>query len=254
MIQVQDKSRSPRPRYREIADVIVAQIEGDEFGPGDLLPSESELCRQHSASRVTIRKALDLVREAGLVDSRQGFGWFRAATPLPQTLSRLSTIEEQLAANGLQSERKILAFAFVDASEEIATILGSTKVLEVKRCNLADGQPFAVVTVWCSAELGASLSMADVERAPFVELLNVEFGGAKQTIGAAAAADEDAAVLRVPTGSPVLRARRVTFDSANKAVLVAEHVFAAHRTEFVVDLQSESATWTPAGLPMRPSA
>ena len=43
-------------------------------------------------------------------------------------------------------------------------------MLEVRRLNLADGQPFALVTVWCPEELGAELSRADVERASFLEL------------------------------------------------------------------------------------
>ena len=80
-------------RYRDIADDLRNRIEGDEFGLGDLLPSESELGSAYSASRVTVRKSLELLREAGLVDSRQGFGWFRATDPLSQSLSRLSTID-----------------------------------------------------------------------------------------------------------------------------------------------------------------
>ena len=40
-----------------------------------------------------------------------------------------------------------------------------TTVLEVRRLNLADGEPFARVTVWCPDDLGAQLSRADVERA-----------------------------------------------------------------------------------------
>ncbi|MDG2262995.1 MAG: GntR family transcriptional regulator [Actinomycetota bacterium] len=235
-------------RYRDIADDLRNRIEGDEFGLGDLLPSESELGSAYSASRVTVRKSLELLREAGLVDSRQGFGWFRATDPLSQSLSRLSTIEEQLAGSGMQSDRKVLGFAFVDADDDVAEILGVDHVLEVSRCNLADGQPFAKVTVWCPAGLAAELSRADVERASFVELLNVAFGGATQTIGADAASADDAALLRVPTGSPVLKARRVTYDTEKRAVLLAEHVFAAHRTEFVVDLPHEDASWAPAGL------
>ena len=54
----------------------------------------------------------------------------------------------------------------------------------MKRLNLADGEPFAVVTVWCPASIGQQLSMDDVERRPFYELLDVELRGATQTIGA----------------------------------------------------------------------
>ena len=96
-------------------------------------------------------------------------------------------------------------------------MLGVDQVLRVKRVNLADGEPFAVVTVWCPAELGADLSRDDVERRPFYELLDVELRGATQTIGADVAEPADAELLGVPVGSPVLRCQRVTTDTARAA-------------------------------------
>jgi GntR family transcriptional regulator len=72
------------------------------------------------------------------------------------------------------------------------------QVLRVKRVNLADGEPFAVVTVWCPAELGAHLSRRDVERRPFYELLDVELHGATQSIGADLADVADARAARCP--------------------------------------------------------
>ena len=71
-------------------------------------------------------------------------------------------------------------------------------MLRVKRLNLADGEPFAVVTVWCPAELGASLSREDVERRPFYELLGIPLRGATQTIGADSAEPDDAALAARP--------------------------------------------------------
>ncbi len=109
-------------------------------------------------------------------------------------------------------------------------------MLRVKRLNLADGEPFAVVTVWCPAALGRRLSRDDVERQPFYELLDVELRGATQTIGADSAEPADAELLGVQVGSPVLRCRRVTTDTSGRPVLMSEHLFPAHRTEFVVEI------------------
>ena len=52
----------------------------------------------------------------------------------------------------------------------------------------------------------------------------------------------------VPPGSPVLRCQRVTTDADGRAVLVSEHLFPAHRTEFVVDLPQAEPSMTPSGL------
>ncbi len=235
-------------RYRTIADEVRRRVNESAYAAGQLLPSESELGAEFSASRVTVRRALEMLRDEGLVDARQGFGWFVAAAPLRQSLGRLATIEAQLVDGGIRPQRRILEFAFEKASRHVKSILGADNVLRVKRLNLADEQPFALVTVWCRSELGEHLSRADVERSPFYELLDVPLKGATQTIGADAASNDDARLLGVPVGSPVLRCTRVTTDTSGRAVLLSEHVFPAHRTEFVVDLPHAEPSIAPSGL------
>jgi len=233
-------------RYQEIADELRARVLAAPAG--SVLPSEAEMSEEFRASRVTIRRSLELLREEGLVAARQGFGWFVAAEPVRQSLESLATIESHVEGVGKLSERKIEQFAFEDAPERVARVLGASHVLRVKRVNLADGEPFAVVTVWCPADLGAHLSRRDVERRPFYELLDVDLHGATQTIAADLVDEGDARLLGVPTGSPVLRCQRVTTDRSGSPVLVSEHVFPAHRTEFVVDLPQAEPSMTPSGL------
>ena len=235
-------------RYRAIADDLRQRVEAGEFGAGRLLPSESELSGAYEVSRVTVRKALELLRDEGLIDARQGFGWFVATDPVRQALGRLGTIEEQLGALGVESERRIVSFRFVTAPPRVRHVLGVDHVLEVRRVNLADGEPFARVTVWCPEELGSRLSRSEVEDTPFYELVGVPIGGATQTIGAVVADREDAALLAVPVGSPMLRCERVTRDVDDRPVLVSVFLFPAHRTEFVVELPRVGPSIGPSGL------
>ena len=219
-----------------------------EYAAGRLMPSESVMSAEFDVSRVTIRKALELLRDEGLVDARQGFGWFVAGETVRQPLARLATIEDQMRASGMKPERRVLEFAFEKAPRDVARALGAQQTLRVRRVNLADGEPFAIVTVWCAADLAQNLSRADVERSPFYELLDVPFSGATQTIGADAATADESALLEVPVGSPVLRCVRTTTDTTGRVVLVSHHVFPAHRTEFVVDLPFADQSIAPSGL------
>lgn len=230
-------------RYREIASALRERVAAGEFAPGALLPSESELSASFGASRITVRRALEELRASGLIDSRQGYGWFVAADPLHQTLGQLGTIEADLEARGVVSSRQVLDFGFVKASRRVRSVLGCDTVLRVRRLNLADGRPFARVTVWVPSELGHGLSRRDVEQQSFYSLLPVRLGGARQTIGAAACSAADAALLEVPEGSPVLRCERVTRTVDDVPVLVSEFVFPALRTEFVVDLPHAPEAW-----------
>lgn len=237
-----------RIRYQEIADDLRERARREPAG--SVLPSEAEMSTEYDASRVTVRRALELVRDEGLIAARQGFGWFVATEPVRQSLESLVTIESQIEGVGKLSERKIEEFAFESPPDRVRRLLGVDQVLRVKRVNLADGEPFAVVTVWCPGELGARLSRRDVERRPFYELLDVELRGASQTIGADLADATDAALLGVPESSPVLRCQRVTTARGGEPVLVSEHIFPAHRTEFVVDLPQAEPSMTPSGLRM----
>lgn len=233
-------------RYQEIADELRTRVA--DAAPGSVLPSESELSAEFGASRVTVRRALELVRDDGLIAARQGFGWFVATEPVRQRLERLGTIEAQLEGSGRDAARQILEFAFGPSPAHVRAVLDTDQVLHVKRVNLADGEPFAVVTVWCPAQLGKTLSMEDVGRRPFYELLPVELRGATQTIGADIADADDAALLAVPVGAPLLTCRRVTNDVHGHPVLLSEHRFPAHRTEFTVDLPHDEPSITPTGL------
>ena len=232
-------------RYQVIADAIRTRLAAGEFAAGRVLPSEADLSEAYEASRVTIRRALESLRAEGLVESRQGYGWIAAADPLRQDLGRLDTIERQLAAAGIRSERRVLAFQFVPAPPRAAAVLGERTVLEVRRLHLADDEPFARVTVWCPESIGARLSRADVERASFLEQLGVELGGATQTIGADAVSEEDAALLEVPVGSPILVAERITRSAEGLPVLMSELVFPAHRTQFAVELPPDDGALPP---------
>lgn len=232
-------------RYKEIAETLRRRIQSGEDGPGQILPSEAELCRIHQASRVTIRKALDGLRAEGLVESRQGFGWMVAAEPVVQHLDTLVTIERRLAETGRRHRRRVLEFRFVEAPTPVASVLGP-RVLEVRRLSMVDGSPFARVTVWCRSDLAADISQADVSEHSFYDLLPVRAAGATQTIGAELMDGEDASVLGVPQASAALVVRRTTFDHEGRPILMAEHVFPGHLTEFVAQLPRPGL---PAQLP-----
>ncbi len=204
-----------------IARELRAKVAGGELVAGSVLPSEAELAGSYGVSRVTVRKALEVLRGEGLIDARQGFGWFVPVDRVRQTVGDLTTIEAELAAQGREPVRKVLSFS----------LAGDT--LEVVRVNLADGVPFALVTVWCPGELGRSLSRDDVERSTFYDLLPEPVAAVEQVIRAAAADERDAEVLDVPPGSPLLVAERVSRSASGDELLRSEHRFPAHLTEFV---------------------
>jgi GntR family transcriptional regulator len=232
-------------RYLDLADDLRTTIADGHVGA---LPSEAELGERHGVSRVTVRRALEMLRDEGLVASRRGSGWFVVGDPVRQPLGRVTTIEAALEAAGARPERRVLEFGFEPASPEIAKTLGLAQdapVLRVLRLNLADGEPFALVTVWLPETVGAHVSRADVERATFYDLLplhGVESGRVVQTITATAADRGEARRLGGHTGDPLLACRRVTHDRSGDAVMVSEHRYPARSTALEVEFPAPHRT------------
>jgi GntR family transcriptional regulator len=231
----------------DVAEDIRRRIGSGELRAGRPIPSEAQLAEDHGVSRVTVRRALATLRDAGLLASRQGFGWYVTPAPVPQPLDGLRTIEANVVAAGQAPQRKILGFGFVDAPARARTVLGADTVLEIKRVNLADDEAFARVTVWVPESLATDLSRAAVERQSLYELLPVTLAGATQAISAVEASKEDASLLGLPVASPLLRAERTTRATTGEAVLLSEAVFNPMLTELVVELPPTGEA-EPAGL------
>ncbi len=228
-------------RYLDLADALRARIAARDVGAGGALAGEVELAREYGTSRVTVRRALDLLRQEGLVASRRGAGWFAAVDPVRQPLGRVTTVEAAVEAAGARPGREIVGFGFVEAPPTVADSLKvprGAEVLRVERVNLADDEPFALVTVWVRADVGADVSRADVERATFYDLLplrGVELGSVHQTITAEIASALSARLLACASGAPLLLCRRITYDAAGAPTLVSEHRYPADRTTFEIE-------------------
>jgi GntR family transcriptional regulator len=241
-------------RYLEVAAALRASLVAGAYGAGGALDSEADLGLRYGVSRVTVRRALDELRREGLLTSRRGAGWFVALDPVRQALGRVTTVEAALEASGAAAERKVLEFGFEPATAPVAAALELTagsEVLRVRRITLADGEPFALVTVWLPAELGAQLSRDDAQRAPFYELLaarGTELGSATQSIGADLADADDVRLLGLAPGAAVLACRRVTRTRDGTPVVASEHRYPAHRTTFEIDFPCVETTTEAPGL------
>ncbi|WP_298212527.1 GntR family transcriptional regulator [Ferrimicrobium sp.] len=248
------------PRYSSVAESIRAEISSADFRAGDLLPSEADLGSRFGVSRITVRKALEVLRGEGLVESQQGRGWVVKRAPLRQILGEFATIEHQLEEIGVVPQRRIIASRVITATGRLEEILGGGELLEVTRVNLADGSPFAKVTVWVPSYLGKGLSIADLEHRSFYELLSAShvlrrpLKRAVQTIAGVSIAGADADLLKVVPGVPGLLCERITFDEGDHPILFSRSLFPASMAVFEIELTSALDSVTPTGLRLMESS
>ena len=97
-----------QPKYQQIADRLRAQIANGVLEPGERLPSEPDLAADYDASRNTVRLAIALLINQGLVVSRQGLGTFvlEPTRPFTALLSRI--VDGAVVVDGVAKDVTVL--------------------------------------------------------------------------------------------------------------------------------------------------
>ena len=118
---------SSRYKYVAVRDTLRDEIIRGVFAEDDKLPSESELEARFGVSRVTVRLALDELRASGLIESRQGKGYYVRRLQVVQDLGRLQGVGEIMAPLGIEIGYADITLNVVTADEVLAPRLGIAK-------------------------------------------------------------------------------------------------------------------------------
>jgi GntR family transcriptional regulator len=218
------------PLYQQIKALLTRSLRAGEWKPGQAIPSEVELAQRFRVSQGTVRKAVDELATENLVVRRQGKGTFVATHAEQRTqyrFLRLTPDEGQPA--GLQ--RRLLECGRVRASAELARSLGlrsGAPVVRVRRMLLVPRPPGPVPVVLDDIYLpgslfkGLSADRLSSYRGPMYRLFEAEFGvhmtRAEEQIRAVAADPEQAALLQVEVGAPLLSVDRLSYSYGDTPV------------------------------------
>lgn len=237
------KRRSAGPLYFQLKRLLLELIDNEELKPGERIPSERELSRQFGISRMTVRQALaELVHESVLL-RRQGRGTFVADRKIVQGLMELSSFSEDMRRRGMVPGARLLEVQLQEASRKVerALALGADRrVLVVRRLRLADGEPMALEVTHLPYTLVGSLPRERLEGSLYEYLekdLGIELASAHQTLEPVVAAEEEARLLGVPPGSPLLLMERTTLSRSGAPVEFVRSVYRGDRYKFFVELK-----------------
>jgi GntR family transcriptional regulator len=213
------------PLYQQLSDLLREEIRRGRYGPLDRLPSEHDLVREFSISRITARQALVDLERDGLVFRRQGRGSFVAPPAVVQPLARLTGLAEAMSGQGLTSASRVLRTATVRAGNAVAARLRvevGSPVVEMRRLRFVDAVAVSFDLSWFPLELGRRLLQEDLEGRDVFWLIEnvcgVALGAADCEIGAVAAEDEVALQLGVPGGTALVFIDRLTHDASERPI------------------------------------
>lgn len=231
------RSEPKRPlAYAALADELRSAIRSGRYADGRRMPTEAELAAQHDVSRQTVRRAMQQLVTEGLVFRVAGRGTF-PVPPSDRFLRQLGSIEDLLALrHDTESQVVTPLHQIVDIENASRLRLPTDDVMSLTLVRLHAGEPMAVTTAYFSVELGRRVAhVADFgevgRRRNFTVFGTIEqetgitIDSAEQSLTAIAASAEVAALLRVPTGSPVLRVDRLYLDRAGEPIELAISYF-----------------------------
>ena len=234
------------PYYHQVKESVKALIANGELKPGEMLPSELSLSAQLGISRLVVHRAFRELVTEGLLIRKRAVGTF-VAPPVKRSYTvtgPLFSMTENLSADALEPSNTILLQEVVPADEEIARELKITttaRVIHLRNLRLAKQLPFAIEEMYLSFDRFPALASMDLNNTSlYVTLENIYHAlpqEALDQVTAGSATGQEAGLLGINKGAPVMRLKRISTDRQGLNVEYSKVVFHADRYQFIARLQ-----------------
>ena len=206
-----------------------------EYKPNEQLPFEKELCEKYNVSKMTVKKALDLLVNDGLIIKRRGSGTFVKDI----TEKEIQRIIEKKQFSGLTTTSighkvtsKVLEFKIINATKEIADILKIEEdefIYFVHRVRYVDDKAVVIEKTYIPLNLIPGMKLADVKKSIYgyiKDKLGLNIQSAHSTVRAMKSDELDRKYLNLEKDEPILEVERVAYLDNGK---VFEYSFSRHR-------------------------
>lgn len=219
------------PLYRQLSGRIISRIQKGDLKPGQQIPSEREMAELFSVSRTTARLAIDDLVSSGLVYREQGKGTF-VAEPRMSSVMGFTSFSEDMRARGHTPRSSILAQELVipdDARRTQLKLAQDEQAIYLRRLRLADDRPVAIQTAFLPRAMFPGLETLEMTDRSLFSILRSEYyvypAWTEAAMEAAAADDEQAELLDLAPGDPVLVVRGLTYTETFEIVESVETVY-----------------------------
>ncbi len=230
------------PLYQQLANEIKAQIASGELRQNEQLMTEMELSRTFGVSRITVRKALELLVEEDILSKRQGVGAFVTGKKLVRSMNVMMGFTQTCEANGQKATSRLLFAGLDEAHPTDVKLFGISEgesVLSLRRLRFCDNVPVMVEEVrlqrsfayLLGEELTGSLHklLADhgVKMVKGIKTINIGY-----------ATKEESALLGVGENTALLLQRDVSYGEDGQAIYRSKSVINAERYTCTITMQA----------------
>jgi GntR family phosphonate transport system transcriptional regulator len=233
-------AQATSPLYLQIADELRRNIEESIYQIGDQLPTEAELSARFGVNRHTLRRAIEVLRQEGLVRVDRGRGMFVSAAPIPYPLGKRVRYNEALKAHGLQASYQTLRIAEIPADAAIAKRLELTigdPVILFERLSLADQKPISISSSYFPSQPFPDL-LEQCQQCHSISKLFQAYGcdhiRRSTRVSARSVQPRDARLLELPLSAPILLTESINVDQQERVIEYGVARFRGDRMELVI--------------------
>ena len=211
-----------QPKYLRIHGDLRERITSGRWLAGTPLPSQRELAAQFGVSIMTLRQALQLLTDDGLVEACHGSGTYVAAR-YAYDLGHLRSFASDLSAQGAEITTELLAAEAVTPPADVGARLGAPgEVLRLRRLRLSGGRPLIVQTSYLPAALAHVVEPQNLSHRGLYAILaehGLTITRAHETISPTTLGPHDARDLARPQSSPALLSHRTSFTNTGIPII-----------------------------------
>lgn len=208
-------------KYEKIASTIRERIKNGTYPVGSLLPNQTDLVLEFEVSRMTIKKAIDILRMEGLVYSQRGMGtkildhsfWDKDVSPIKE----YDGLSYQMEKQNKKLESSVIKFDVVFPNKDIQKKLllkAEQPIYKIIRLRILEGKPFVIEHTIMPCDLVPNLTTDILEKSVYAYLkggLGLQFGGAYRTFQADRAEEYDKKYLGCDDSDPILEVQQVIY-------------------------------------------
>lgn len=220
------------PLYVQLEEILRAKIASGEWQPNQRIPSENELNKIYGLSRMTARGVLTKLVTEGVLFRVPGKGTFLAPQKFEAVSPAYRGVREQLEAAGYETTTQVLRSGVEDASPRVRERLGlpdGAQVHAIYRLRSVQGEPISLHHSYVPAALAPDLDRHDAGNEQLCVILEKHYGLAMKQVAehleATAARTEEAELLRMRRGQPVLLLEDVISDDHGRTFEYSTIVF-----------------------------
>jgi GntR family transcriptional regulator len=231
-------------KYHRIWRELRQDIQSGRWKVGEQVPSEPELAATYGVSRGTVRSAIEQLVKEQMLRKDQGRGTFviSAVPRLQKSLDWLASFTDQLRDSGIKPSTTVLEAGLMPAGEAEGRIIEgfslpeTAEVVYIRRLRQGNDVPFAIQTVYllpdrCPGILDEGVDLTHLFRL-YAERYDVHIAFANEIICVQVADDEEAALLEIAPGDPVVIRDRVSADQNEYPFEVLHSVDRGDRFEY----------------------